>query len=459
MRIRVTRFLLAFLSAGCLCALGVRADDLSSRGGTTRDFSLSNETCTVGADWAPEHRIDQSFAFRARYGSNDVERAFTLSVTNRTGVLSWKDDSGKSLSLVLPSTFNAHGYKGLSLGDGRLLLVYRSACLNPTNCSFYNATTCIPSNKCWLVGWVGPVESLIEKEKRDVGAFSFLLQPPVNPKASPRKTGKNDAIDLHLEDNDIVKITFLDEDAPKGANALVWRLTPENLGCEISWWTRWRPGVVWFGGLLRALLDGLIVSCEIFFLTLLCALPLGLLVAFGRMSKIRLISSAARIYISVMRGTPLMLQIIFVYYGPNYLFGWSLAGYPMLLATVLAFSFNYAAYFAEIYRSGIQSIEMGQWEASKALGLPRGSTFFHIIFPQVVKRVLPAVTNEVITLVKDTSLAFTIAFMEMFTVAKQIAAEKTTIVPLVVAGVFYYIFNYIVAWTMEHVEKHFSYYR
>ena len=188
------------------------------------------------------------------------------------------------------------------------------------------------------------------------------------------------------------------------------------------------------------------------------ALPLGLVVAGGRMAKNPFVSQLFRLYISVVRGTPLMLQILFVYFAPYYVFGCSLAHYPRLLATVLAFSMNYAAYFAEIYRGGILSIDKGQWEAAKALGLSTPRTFLRIILPQTVKRVIPAIGNEVITLVKDTSLAFTIAVTEMFTLAKQLASANTTMTPLIAAGVFYYIFNYVVAWAMERIEKRLSYY-
>ena len=207
------------------------------------------------------------------------------------------------------------------------------------------------------------------------------------------------------------------------------------------------------------LLSGLLVSAEIFAFTLLLVLPLGLLVALGRMSANPVVSQVFRLYISVVRGTPLMLQILFVYFAPYYLFGMSLARYPRLLATVLAFSMNYAAYFAEIYRGGILAVEAGQWEAAKALGLGRRLTFLRIVLPQMVKRVIPAVGNEVITLVKDTSLAFTIAVTEMFTLAKQLSSANTTMAPLVAAGVFYYVFNYLVAWAMERIERRFAYYR
>ena len=149
---------------------------------------------------------------------------------------------------------------------------------------------------------------------------------------------------------------------------------------------------------------------------------------------------------------------MFVYFAPYMFFGLPLSGYPRLLATVIAFSLNYAAYFAEIYRGGILSIDRGQTEAAVALGMPKGQVFLRIILPQVVKRVIPAIGNEVITLVKDTSLAFTIAVTEMFTIAKQLSSANTTMTPLVAAGVFYYLFNFIVAWSMGRIEKRLSYY-
>ncbi len=206
------------------------------------------------------------------------------------------------------------------------------------------------------------------------------------------------------------------------------------------------------------LLSGLLVSVEIFVFTLLLALPLGFVIALGRMSRNRFVSVIFRIYISIVRGTPLMLQILFVYFAPYYVFGMPLAHYPRIVATVLAFSLNYAAYFAEIYRGGILSIDRGQSEAATALGMSKGTTFFRIILPQTIKRVIPAVGNEVITLVKDTSLAFTIAVTEMFTIAKQLSSANTTMTPLIAAGAFYYVFNFIVAWLMERIEKRLSYY-
>jgi len=206
------------------------------------------------------------------------------------------------------------------------------------------------------------------------------------------------------------------------------------------------------------LFGGLAVSVQIFAYTLILALPFGFVVALGRMSRNPFVSGFFRILISIVRGTPLMLQIMFVYFAPYMFFGMPLAKYPRLLATVLAFSLNYSAYFAEIYRGGILSVDLGQHEAAKALGMSKPQTFFRIILPQTIKRVIPAIGNEVITLVKDTSLAFTIAVTEMFTIAKQLSSSNTTMTPLIAAGVFYYVFNFIVAWTMERIEKHYSYY-
>ena len=210
--------------------------------------------------------------------------------------------------------------------------------------------------------------------------------------------------------------------------------------------------------MITDLLGGLTVSVEIFVFTLFLALPLGFVVALGRMSSNPLVSGLFRLFVSVVRGTPLMLQIIFVYFAPYILFGLPLSNYPRILATVLAFGLNYAAYFGEIYRGGIQSIDRGQYEAASALGFTGRQTFFRIVLPQVIKRVIPAVGNEVITLVKDTSLAFTIAVTEMFTIAKQLSSANTTMTPLIAAGVFYYGFNYLVASVMERLERRYSYY-
>lgn len=207
------------------------------------------------------------------------------------------------------------------------------------------------------------------------------------------------------------------------------------------------------------LAEGFLVTVQIFVLTLLFSLPLGMLVAFGRMSRCKIIKLIAKLYISVMRGTPLMLQIIVVYFGPYYMFRLKMGTGYRFPAVIIAFVINYAAYFAEIYRSGIESMPRGQYEAAEVLGYSKAQTFVRIILPQVIKRVLPSITNETITLVKDTSLAFTISIAEMFTVAKQIGAAQTSVMPLLAAGIFYYVFNLIVATVMEYIEKRLSYYR
>ena len=211
--------------------------------------------------------------------------------------------------------------------------------------------------------------------------------------------------------------------------------------------------------IMKQLAGGMGTSIEIFTVTLLVSLPLGLLISFGRMSKNPVLRAAVNFYISIMRGTPLMLQLMGVYFGPYYLFGIRVGNGYRLWAAFIGFAVNYAAYFAEIYRSGIQSMPAGQYEAAKLLGYTKYQTFFRIIFPQVVKRILPSITNEVITLVKDTSLAFTISVMEMFTVAKALASSQVSMVPFVAAGLFYYIFNLLVASFMEYAEKKMNYYQ
>ena len=193
------------------------------------------------------------------------------------------------------------------------------------------------------------------------------------------------------------------------------------------------------GNMLQQLAGGMLITTEIFVLTLLFSLPLGLFLSFGRMSKIGVLRFITKIYISVMRGTPLMLQLIVVYFAPYYVFGMKISKGYRMVAVILAFVLNYAAYFAEIYRSGIESMPVGQYEAAKILGYSRAQTFVKIILPQVIKRVLPAVTNEMITLVKDTSLAFVLTVTEMFTIAKQIAAAQASVAPLMAA--YFIIFS------------------
>ncbi len=213
-----------------------------------------------------------------------------------------------------------------------------------------------------------------------------------------------------------------------------------------------------FARLILSLTEGMGVSIYIFVVTLLVSLPLGLVVSFGRMSRNPVISGITKIYISIMRGTPLMLQLMVVYFGPYYILGIKVSNGYRIWAALIGFAINYAAYFAEIYRSGIQSIPKGQYEAAQILGYNRVQTFLVIILPQVIKRILPSVTNEVITLVKDTSLAFTISVAEMFTTAKALASSQTSMMPFVAAACFYYVFNAVVAWGMDFLEKKMSYY-
>lgn len=204
--------------------------------------------------------------------------------------------------------------------------------------------------------------------------------------------------------------------------------------------------------------EGLGKTCAIFFLTLLFSLPLGIIIALLRMSKNKVVSGITRAIISVLRGTPLMLQLLAVTYGPYYLFGLSVSR-NKLIPVVVAFSINYAAYFAEIYRGGIESVPVGQYEAAEVLGYSKAQTFIRIILPQVIKRIMPSVTNEVVTLVKDTSMAFTVSYQEMFTIGKQIANSQTSFTPFIVAGVFYFVFNAVVDFLMGRIEKRLDYYK
>ena len=212
-----------------------------------------------------------------------------------------------------------------------------------------------------------------------------------------------------------------------------------------------------FSTMLSTMSEGMLRTCAIFFLTLLFSLPLGMIVMLLRRSRFTIVQWIIKIYIAVMRGTPLMLQLLVWYFGPYYLFGMNIRGYRFT-AIILGFSLNYAAYFAEIYRGGIEAIPTGQYEAAEVLGYSRVQTFFKIILPQVIKTILPSVTNEVITLVKDTSLAFTLAYNEIFSLAKLIAASQTSFMPFVIAGVFYFVANYVVAFVMERFEKSLDYY-
>ena len=213
-----------------------------------------------------------------------------------------------------------------------------------------------------------------------------------------------------------------------------------------------------FSTMLSTMYAGMLRTGSIFALTLIGSLPLGMVVALLRKARFSVVRAIIRVYISVLRGTPLMLQLLVCYFGPYYLFGWSIRGwrFPALL---MGFILNYAAYFAEIYRGGIESIPVGQYEAAEVLGYTKAQTFLRIILPQVIKRIMPSVTNEVITLVKDTSLAFTLAYQEVFSLAKQISASQTSFMPFVIAGVFYFIANYAVEFVMGRIENALDYYR
>lgn len=216
---------------------------------------------------------------------------------------------------------------------------------------------------------------------------------------------------------------------------------------------------------IKQLLSGLLFTLGIFGFTILFSIPLGLLIARGRMAKNIIVSTIVRVYISIMRGTPLMLQLLLVYFGPYYIFGISTGNINIgpfeyrFIATIIGFSLNYAAYFAEIFRGGIQSMPKGQYEAAQVLGFSKMQTYFRIILPQVIKRVLPSVTNEVITLVKDTSLAQVLSLTEMFTAAKQLASAQVSVMPFIVAGVFYYIMNGVIELIMTRFEKSMNYYQ
>jgi polar amino acid transport system permease protein len=212
--------------------------------------------------------------------------------------------------------------------------------------------------------------------------------------------------------------------------------------------------------LLNLLFSGALTSIQLFLYTLLIALPLGLAVALGRMSKQTWIRGPIKFYILVMRGTPLLLQIIFVYFAPSFMLpeGFRL-NIDRFVAAIIAFVLNYAAYFAEIYRGGIESIPQGQYEAAAILGFTKGQTFMRIILPQVIKRILPPVSNEVITLVKDTALVQVLGISELFRVAKNESSRVFSTTPLFIAGLFYLVMNWLVTKVFTQFEKKLSYYK
>ena len=220
-----------------------------------------------------------------------------------------------------------------------------------------------------------------------------------------------------------------------------------------------------YSKMLKAMLQGSVTSLEVFFLTLLFAIPLALPIAMGRMSKNKILSGSTNVFLLIIRGTPLMLQLLVVYFGPGLFFNWLRSfGYDVNIrwerfpAAIVALSINYAAYFAEIYRGGIESIPKGQYEAAKVLGYTSGQTFFRIVLPQVVKRIIPAMGNEVITLVKDTALVSVIGVAELLLVAKERQSALFSFVPLFIAGVFYFIMNWSVSVAFAKKEKKLSYY-
>lgn len=212
------------------------------------------------------------------------------------------------------------------------------------------------------------------------------------------------------------------------------------------------------GVMVGALLEGLGLSAWIFVVTLVGSLPLGIIVALARMSSFKPLSLLAQFYISILRGTPLMLQLMAFMFGPYFLFGLNLGSDWKFGACAVGFILNYSAYFAEIYRSGIQSIPKGQYEAALVLGYSRSQTFFKIVLPQVIKRILPAMGNEIITLVKDTSLAFVLGMAEMFSVAKALAASNVSMVPYAIAALIYWVFCLLIEFIMGRLEKKMAYY-
>lgn len=217
--------------------------------------------------------------------------------------------------------------------------------------------------------------------------------------------------------------------------------------------------------MFHGMLEGSLVSLEVFFLTLIFSIPLALPIALGRMSKHKPLAGITNVFLLIIRGTPLMLQLLVVYFGPALFFNWMRSiGYEVLfrwdrfVAAIVALSVNYAAYFAEIYRGGLEAIPKGQYEAAQVLGYTKSQSFFRIILPQVVKHITPAMGNEVITLVKDTALVSIIGVAELLMVAKEKQALFASFMPLFIAGVFYFVMNWVVSLVFEKMEKKLSYY-
>lgn len=204
------------------------------------------------------------------------------------------------------------------------------------------------------------------------------------------------------------------------------------------------------------MLQSSLVSLEVFFLTLLFSIPLALPITMARVSKFKPLSMLANAFLLIIRGTPLMLQLIVVYFGPFYLFKFS---WDRFTAAIIALSVNYACYFAEIYRGGLQSISVGQYEAAKVLGYTKIQTFFKIVLPQVVKRIVPPMGNEVITLVKDTALVSVIGVVELLRTAQTHSSRLFSTTPIFIAGVFYFLMNWVVTAVFIHLEKKLDYYK
>ncbi|MBQ1275499.1 MAG: amino acid ABC transporter permease [Cellulosilyticum sp.] len=207
--------------------------------------------------------------------------------------------------------------------------------------------------------------------------------------------------------------------------------------------------------MMPQMMEGLKVTLQVFALTLILSVPLGIVVALCRLSKIKLLNRMMEIYILVMRGTPLLLQIIFIFFGLP-IVGISIDRMP---SAILAFTLNYGAYFAEIFRAGISSIDEGQYEGAEVLGLSKVDTFFRIIMPQAIKRVLPPVTNEIITLVKDTALVYAVGFDDLLKIGKTATNRDATLMPLVLVAVIYLLLILVLSKVLAHIEKKFDYYR
>ena len=210
------------------------------------------------------------------------------------------------------------------------------------------------------------------------------------------------------------------------------------------------------GPLLLNMLKSSGVSLEVFFLTLIFSIPLAVIICAGRMSRLKVLAKITNVFLLIIRGTPLMLQLIFVYFAPATIFHW---GVNRFTAAIIAMSINYACYFAEIYRGGIQSIPVGQYEAAKVLGFTKVQTFSRIVVPQVIKRIVPAMGNEVITLVKDTALVQVLGVAELFHVAQTQSGRLVSVMPLFIAGIFYFLMNWAVSKIFDVIEKKLDYYK